>query len=98
MPVRCLVIALFVVLGRSTVGLGGQLMELSNFPVQVLHNFSVHPERALTPPAWILYVAAPTVRYIQVLLSGSRRETTSPSLTSSAFELSLSGSAPIVAT
>jgi len=97
MPVRCLVIALFVVLGRSTVGLGGQLMELSNFPVQVLHNFSVHPERAFTPP-WIPYLAAATVRYSQVLPSGSRRETTSPSLTSSAFELSLSGSAPIVAT
>jgi hypothetical protein len=33
MPVSCLVIALFVVLGSSAVGLGGKLVVLSNFPV-----------------------------------------------------------------
>jgi hypothetical protein len=49
MPVTCLVIALFVVLGRSTVGLGGELVVLSDFPMQILHNLSVHPERPFTP-------------------------------------------------
>jgi hypothetical protein len=61
MPVSCLVIALFVVLGRSTMGLGGKLVVLSDFPVQILHNFSVHLERRLHRPS-IPYVAAATVR------------------------------------
>ncbi len=33
MPVSCLVIALFVVLGSSAMGLGGQLMVLSSLLV-----------------------------------------------------------------
>ena len=41
MPVSRLVIALFIVLGSSAVGLGRNLVVLSSLPVQIVHNTSV---------------------------------------------------------
>jgi hypothetical protein len=42
MPVRRLVIALFVVLGGSAVSLGGEFMVFSSVPVKFVHDTSVH--------------------------------------------------------
>ena len=69
MPIGGVVIALFVVLGGSAVCLCGQLVVLGDFLSRIVHENH--------------YVAAGAVRYNQVLPSGSRFETTSPSLTSS---------------
>jgi len=41
MPVPRLVIALFIVLGSSAVGLGGKLMVLSSLPMQTVHKASL---------------------------------------------------------
>jgi hypothetical protein len=41
MPVSCLVLTLFVVLGSSAMGLGGKLVVLGSLPVQIVHNTSV---------------------------------------------------------
>jgi hypothetical protein len=41
MPVSRFVIALFIVLGSSAVGLGRKLVVLSSLPVQIVHNTSV---------------------------------------------------------
>lgn len=38
MPVRGLVIALFIVFSRSAVSLGGQLMMFRGLPVEIVHN------------------------------------------------------------
>ena len=49
-PVRRLIVALFIVLGSSAMCVGGQLVQLSNFPVQVLHTISAYTlERAVVP-------------------------------------------------
>ena len=44
MPVLSFVIALFIVLGSSAVGLGGKLMVLSSLPVQMMHKNNVQRE------------------------------------------------------
>ena len=42
MPVCRLVVALFIMLGSSAVGLGGELMVFSSLTVQVVHDTSLH--------------------------------------------------------
>lgn len=49
MPISCLVIALFIVLGSSAVGLGGKLMVLSSLPVYVVHSPSVQHKKLVDP-------------------------------------------------